>query len=87
MVGGRLVRLQLACQLAPEGHGRLEVLVSKRHRRQTGRQHRKVFYVELPRGVLENAGAFGGSGKKALQVCGATGHPSAPRDIHGYGDK
>ena len=29
--------------------------------------------MELPRGVLENAGVFGVFGKKALQVCEATG--------------
>jgi len=47
--------------------------VSKRHRHHTRRQHRKVLGVELPRGVLENAGVFGGCGKKALQICEATG--------------
>jgi hypothetical protein len=44
----------------------------KRHRRQTRRQHREVLGVELPRGVLENAGWFGVFGKKALQVCETT---------------
>ena len=36
---------------------------SKRHRRHTRRQHRKVLGVELPRGVLENAARSGGSGQ------------------------
>jgi len=51
--------------------------VSKRHRRQTSRLPLGSVAVELPRGVLENAGGFGGFGKKCSRSAGATGRRSA----------
>src|SRR5262252_4002511 len=66
----------LPCQRSPElcGPGSPGV---KRHRRQTSRLPPGSVAVELPPGVLENAGGFGVFGKKCSSSAGATGRRSA----------
>lgn len=51
-----------------QGRGLLEISGIKRHTRQTRRHNRKVLGAGLSRGFWKTAG---GSGQRALQVCGA----------------